>query len=324
MAKKNFTPQNYPRLDETNALAGYLDDSKVKKHQKKISSNELSKIIQSAVEYANRKSSRAILAIPDGTSDEQAAKVYFTEGANLFNYFRVYCGDPAATAYQCKGRHYKAIAEEQFRNRTLQKERMNSGWRYQKIAIESARKTERFDDVSESNQQEADFTVKLGTINFDAVPFINIYVSVKNRSNTVGGQDMPKVIAALENAAREDKNRDFPYICVFGIAMERGNRVIRKPKKSNVPYSVNTEMWLSDYFWPFFSNCSYEEIMLAVCEYFQEQGLKKENKTIGITIPNELVESFGQCCKKYGLVDADGVFQDEKKLVKFFCSAAKA
>jgi hypothetical protein len=33
-----------------------------------------------------------------------------------------------------------------------------------------------------------------------------------------------------------------------------------------MPYSFNTEIWLSDFFWQFFSNVSYEHIIKAVLE----------------------------------------------------------
>ncbi|MDQ6631369.1 MAG: hypothetical protein M3Y82_06385 [Verrucomicrobiota bacterium] len=280
---------------------------------------ELKSMIDGAVDYASRKSSRAILDIPETASDEEASKIYFREGRALFNYFKKYCGDPATTAYECKGRNFKEVAAEQFHNRTLQKERMNSGWRYQRIAFKCAQASNRFSSVSDIGTVEADFNVTVETINFPPAQTVNIYVSVKNRANTVGGQDLPKAIAALEAFAQQDKNREGPYLCVFGIAMERGDRQVRKPKKGKVAYSVNTEIWLSDFFWPFFSTFSYEEMMQAVCEYFTDQGLKQENRTIGIAPPAHLIDSFGECCSKHGLVDEKGVFNDSKKLVSFFC-----
>ena len=59
--------------------------------------------------------------------------------------------------------------------------------------------------------------------------------------------------------------------------------------------------------------------MLAVYDVFAEQGMNKENRTVGIAPPSELVEAFGAECHKHGLVDAQGVFNDAHKLVKFFC-----
>jgi hypothetical protein len=106
--------------------------------------------------------------------------------------------------------------------------------------------------VSDLNAIEADFNaiIKYKHTNDK----LSIYVSVKNRSNTMGGQDWPKAIIALENAALSDKNRDGYYICVFGIAMEKRLRNIKAGRHNKTPYSTNTEVWNSDFFWPFFAS----------------------------------------------------------------------
>jgi len=321
MAKTKLTiSQPYPRIAEGKKFAGMLDDERVAGHIGKIPTGDLKEIIKEAVEYANHKSSRAILDIPESASDEIAKKIYLKEGRALFAYFKKYCGDPATTAYECHGRSYSLVAAEQFFNRALQKGRMNSGWRYQSIAFQCARASKRFKTVSSIGIMEADFNVTIETVNYDDAPAVNVFVSVKNRTNTLGGQDWPKAIAALEEVAKSDKNRDVPYLCVFGIAIDRGHRLVKRNGKTKQPHSNNTEVWLSDFFWPFFSNYTYEEIMLAVCELITEQGLKKENRTMGIAPPVELVESFGEQCKQYGLIDGDGKFNDAKKLVNFFCT----
>jgi len=317
---KPTIPQPYPRIGEGNKFAGALDTDQIVGHTGKIPTGDMKQIIKGAVEYANRKSSRAILDIPDSASDEEAKKIYLNQGRALFAYFKKYCGDPATTAYECCGRGYDQVAAEQFFNRALQKGRMNSGWRYQRIAFQCAQASKRFKSVSDIGSMEADFNVTIETVNYSSAPIVNIYTSVKNRMNTLGGQDWPKAIAALEEVAKNDKNRSGPYLCVFGIAMDRGLRSIKKHGKTKQPHSINTEVWLSDFFWPFFSNYTYEEIMLAVYELISEQGLKKENRTIGIAPPAELVESFGHQCKHYGLIDEQGKFNDAKKLVNFFCT----
>lgn len=324
MAKAKLTiSQPYPRIGEGKKFAGMLDGERVIGHTGKIPTGDLKQIINGAVEYANRKSSRAILDIPESASDEVAKQIYLKEGRALFAYFKKYCGDPATTAYECCGRNYSQVAAEQFFNRALQKGRMNSGWRYQSIAFQCARASKRFKTVSDIGTMEADFNVTIETVNYADAPSVNVFVSVKNRTNTLGGQDWPKAIAALEEVAKTDRNRDvksIPYLCVFGIAIDRGQRLVKRNGKTKQPHSNNTEVWLSDFFWPFFSNYSYEEIMLAVCELITEQGLKKENRTMGIAPPVELVESFGQQCRQYGLVDDEGKFNDAKKLVNFFCT----
>jgi hypothetical protein len=318
MAKATIS-QPYPRISEGNKFAGMLNADQLAKHVGKIPITDLKRIIKGAVEYANRKSSRAILDISETASEKEAKQIYLEQGRALFAYFKKYCGDPATTAYECCGRSYSQVAAEQFFNRAVQKGRMNSGWRYQRIAFQCAQASKRFKTVSDIGSMEADFTVTIESVTSVPAPTVNIYISVKNRTNTLGGQDWPKAIAALEHVAKTDKNRSGPYLCVFGIAMDRGARAIKRHGKTKQPHSFNTEVWLSDFFWPFFSNYTYEEIMLAVCELISEQGLQKENRTIGIAPPVELVESFGEQCKQHGLVDGDGKFNDSKKLVTFFC-----
>ena len=150
---------------------------------------------------------------------------------------------------------------------------------------------------------------------------VNIYVSVKNRSNTLGGQDWPKAIQALEQVARSDRNRDGPYICVFGIAMEKGQRRIKVIGKTKSPHSFNTEVWLSDFFWPFFANYSYEEIISAVLHTLMEAG-PPDPAIASVSLPEELLESFGRNCEEYHLLDSEGRFNDVEKLVQLFCGTA--
>ena len=312
--------QNYPRIGEPSKLAGYLDEKRLVPHTRIIEEQKLKKIIEHSVEYANKKSSRAILEIPEDATDDQVRQVYLKEGKSLLDYFRKYCGDPASTAYECAGRHYSDIAKEQFHNRTLQKDRMNSGWRYQRIAYQCAEASKRFKSVSDIGAIEADFNITVETVDCPGIPIVNIYISVKNRTNTLGGQDWPKAIYALEEVAQSDKNRSGPYLCIFGIAMGRGQRSIKRKRKTKQLYSSNTEVWLSDFFWPFVANSSYEAMMMAVSDFFAEQGVTVENRTIGIPVPNDLIESFGEECRKLGLVNTDGKFNDRRKLVTFFCT----
>lgn len=274
MAKLNRTSiQNYPRIeDEASVYNGFFDDSKVQQHVKELNDEEINAIIIKAVKSANLKSSRAILNIKDNVTENEINKIYKKHGRELFNYFVKYCGDPAATAFDCIDQHYAKIAKEQFRNRTLQKERMNSGWRYQFIAKDAALLTQRFNSISDIGASEADFNATILEIKNDRP--INIYVSVKNRTNTMGGQDWPKAIRAMESMALSDKNRTGPYLCVFGIAMDKGLRNIRNEGKTGMPYSINTEVWLSDFFWPFFTNCSYEKIIKSVFNVLKMQGGK--------------------------------------------------
>ncbi len=279
----------------------------------------MKQIILGAIRYANAKSSRSILNIPDGAMTAEINQIYKREGKRLFAYFIKYYGDPAATAHQCLGQHYADVAQEQFRNRTLQKERMNSGWRYQYMAKEAATKSGRFVAVSDIGSAEADFNAKIQRKDVKR-NLLNIYVSVKNRSNTMGGQDWPKAIQFLEDVANTDKNREGPYICVFGIAMERGLGRIKNKQKTKTPYSVNTEVWLSDYFWPFFTNYSYDAIVKVVLEALMEATAPD---SLQVDVPQEVLLAFGEQCRKHDLLDAEGKFNDAYKLVDLFCGTQK-
>ena len=136
----------------------------------------------------------------------------------------------------------------------------------------------------------------------------------------MGGQDWPKAIHALEDVARTDKNRTGPYICVFGIVIEKGQRSIRRNGKSKSAYSVNTEVWLSDFFWPFFSNYSYSEIAKAVLEVLMEDA-KKAEVIKETDVPEPLILAFGEECRKHRLLDEQGFFNDALRLVDLFCNA---
>jgi len=262
MAKSLKTvPQPYPRIqDENSPQYGCLDDTTLVPHTKPIAQDELKDIIRLAIRNANRKSSREILSISIDATPEEIDQIYEREGRELFKYFKKYVGDPASTAHQIYGKNYRIVGIEQFRNRTLQKERMNSGWRYQYLTVDCARHSQRFVSVSDIGAAEGDFNAVIEFVDKTQGP-LRLYVSIKNRSNTMGGQDWPKAIQALENVAKTDKNAIGPYCCVFGIAMDRGNRYIKRQQKTKVAHSVNTEVWLSDYFWPFFANYSYEKII---------------------------------------------------------------
>jgi hypothetical protein len=279
---------------------------------------ELKDLVRQAIINANMKSSRAILNIRDGLQPDEVEQIYRREGQNLLSYFRKYCGDPAATAHQVYRKSYREVGLEQFRNRTLQKERMNSGWRYQFLATSCAQKSGRFDSVSDIGNAECDFNAVI-RYREQNNGHLTLYVSVKNRSNTMGGQDWPKAIQAIESFARLDKNRTGPYLCVFGIAMERGDRYIKKERRSNNAYSINTEIWLSDFFWPFFANYGYEEIMRAVLDVLME-SFTAEALVSQVSVPETLLDAFREACQSRGLVNDAGVFHDPYRLVEFFCS----
>ena len=316
---KQITVQSYPRIENATAFNGFIDDAKLVKHTKRIATITLKEIIQSAIKYANVKSSRVLLNIPADSDDATVLKHHNKAGKDLFLYFKKYFGDPASSAFDCLGKHYSVIAKEQFRNRTIQKERMNAGWRYQAIAKDAAIKSRRFNSVSDIGTAEADFNAVIKEE--DSNRLITIYVSVKNRTNTMGGQDWPKAIRALEEVAKGDKNRQGPYICVFGIAMDKGFRNIRLEGKTKQPYSFNTEVWLSDFFWPFFANASYDEIIKAVLQILIEN---EEKSSLDFELPYDVIAAFGKICNEYSLLDEDNKFNNPYRLVDLFCGKLKA
>jgi hypothetical protein len=300
--------QKYPRQADN-----LLDGSKLIPHKYKIPIDKLKTIIIEAIETANRKSSRAILNLPDNAAAELVTKTYTKEGKELFRYFVKYCGDAASTALQCTGRKCADVAREQFRTRTLQKERMNSAWRYQYIAKDAAAASKRFETVSDIGLAEADFNAVVKYRRKKSE--LTVYVSVKNRSNTMGGQDWPKAITALERVASGDKNRDGDYICVFGLSVERGSRLM-KGNKYGIAFSYNTELWFADYFWPFFSNYSYEYIAMLVLDVLIDSQARRSSSE---DVPQELIESFEKSCEEHNLLDKNKCFVDPHKLVAFFC-----
>lgn len=98
--------------------------------------------------------------------------------------------------------------------------------------------------------------------------------------------------------------------------MERGQRTIRARQGSKLAYSVNTEIWFSDFFWPFFSNHTYDEIAKAVLTVLIKDGY---SSSLDIEIPPDLIESFGIRCHDYNLLDERGCFNDPYRLVDLFC-----
>ncbi len=317
MTKKPSSYQMYPRIAVGHQGEGLLDTAYLQEHTLKIALEEIREMIKSAIRRANVRSSRAILSMNFDAEPSEIEKIYKKAGTDLFAYFRKYSADPAATAHQIHGEHYKKVAEEQFRLKTLQKERMNSAWRYQFFVVECAAKTGRFKNISDVGTAEADFNA---TISFKDGNSLNLYVSVKNRSNTLGGQDWPKAIQALEQVAALDMNKTNPYLCVFGITMDRGQRYRKIEKKTGRLYSENTEIWLSDFFWPFFTNFSYEEIMMFFLEVLMDT--KEADPLVAeMFVPDQVMETFGEECRRVRLVNEQGIFDNPQQLVRFFCGS---
>jgi hypothetical protein len=283
-----------------------------------VSYEDLPALILVAIENANRKSGRAMLNVPSEADEMELVSAYEKVGRELFEYFRQYSSDPASFAFQLRGQSCREVGAQQFRYKALQKERMNSGWRYQYLAIDCAQRTGRFKSISELGLREADFNA-LVDIKKSPNP-LSVYVSVKNRSNTIGGPDWPGAIQALEAYAISDKNRRGPYICVFAFVMESGGRSVKRTKDRSLR-SPNTELWASDYFWPFFANYSYEEIMQAVLRVLLAHP---EAEKVSPEVPTEVLDVFEHHCRKHDLIDELGNFTDPAKLVSFFCKPERS
>lgn len=306
-------PQKYPRDSE-----GLLDISKLASHRKSLTKSSLKKIVEAAIKYADSKASEDVFRAVAEPSSENRRRTAGASGSELLRHFQKYCIDPAQTALDTHGLHYSEVAVELAKNRLIQVMRMNVGWRYQYIAKDTASRTGRFLHISDLGGQESDFNAVTVMNNGDQLA---IYVSVKNRTSTMGGQDWPKAIAALEKIAVEDRNRGGAYICVFGMAIEKGQRNIKKSNKSKQPHSMNTEHWMADFFWPFFSNKSFDEIAKAVLIVLKSKNRKAKDKDD--FVPKDVIDSFGAECRKYGLVNENGVFHDEIGLVEFLCGKVK-
>jgi hypothetical protein len=315
-------PQPYPRIREPQSHCyGCLDTETLVPHPepRRITPELLKKLILQAIHEANAMSSREALEIPPDLTPEEMEDFYRQEGRNLFEYFHDYPVDPAATAHDYYRKSYRDVGLDLFRNRAVQKGRMNSGWRYQLLARDCAKNSGRFDEVAGFGNAKGDFIAKIQFAEMSQKP-LHIYISVKNRSDTLGGQDWPNSIAALETYAKSDNShQDGPYICVFGIAMDRGIRRIPRSRDKKA-HSENTEIWLSDFFWPFFSAHSYEEIMTAVLDVLVDANETPEALPTQADVPEKILYSFGAECRSAELIDDSGVFNDPFRLVRFFCS----
>ncbi|MFQ3672925.1 MAG: hypothetical protein SNJ83_04930, partial [Aggregatilineales bacterium] len=130
-------------------------------HPRRITPELLRTLILQAIEEASVQSSREAILIPPDMSPEQENLFFQDEANKLFAYLHAYPVDPAATAHEYTGRHYQDVGLELFRNRAIQKGRMNSGWRYQLLARECAKASGRFDEAAGFGFSKGDFVAKI-------------------------------------------------------------------------------------------------------------------------------------------------------------------
>src|SRR5258705_268417 len=80
------------------------------------------------------------------------------------------------------------------------------------LARDCAKNSGGFDEVAGFGASKGDFIAKIEFTDNLYKP-LHLYVSVKNRSDTLGGQDWPNSIAALETYAKTDnRQQDGEYI----------------------------------------------------------------------------------------------------------------
>ncbi len=241
MAGKSINiSQQYPRIsDPKRADRNCLDDSALVPHQNKIPVEKLKKLIVAAVRDAEKKSGREALAVPIEATEKELEKFYQKEGKKLFDYWKKYVSDPAATAHQMHTKNYRAVGVELFRNRALQKGRMNSGWRHQFLVVSAARETKRFKSISDIEFFDSDID------------------EIAEFSNSFSDWSF-----LFENYSCEE------------IATAILNELIASKTPTDLPMQMNP--------------------------------------------PDALLESFGVCCKRAGLMDDAGSFSDPHKLLQFF------
>jgi len=100
--------------------------------------------------------------------------------------------------------------------------------------------------------------------------------------------------------------------------MDRGRRQIRRDNQGR-EHSPNTEVWLSDYFWPFFTNYSYEEIMLLVLEVLEGEA-NNEDLPTQVEVPEGVLQAFGQACSTASLIDENGIFVSARQIIRYICA----
>ena len=279
-------PQDYPRTEE-----GLLDESRLAAHTGKIPFDELKAIIRDAIVSAARKSRREILELPDGLSEEEKTKIYGKKGKRAVRLFppllRRPGGDGLRLPRQALPRDRAGAvpqsdapeAADEFRL-ALSVHRqglrgalaaLRDGVRHRRLGS----RLQRDDEHRRTWPRRSTSTCRSRTARTRWAARIGRRRSRRSKTSRVPTRTAPARI-----------------ICVFGIAIDKGQRQIRRIGKTKAPYSVNTEVWLSDFFWPFFANYTYAEIAKAVFEVLMETG-RQGQQPLATLIPDELIDSFG-------------------------------
>jgi hypothetical protein len=281
-----------------------FDVSSMAHNASPLNETKLRAAIERSIVKADEKSMRSMLDERDGSGGSAPKRA----GQKLFQIFKRYCEDPATAPAKFAARSVDEVASEIFLTQESNNSRMNAGWRYQFLAIELARlHGSRFTAVNGGNM-EADIHAICPLKNGRD---LHLYISIKNRSNTISGSRRRAAYTELETYANADKNRaGGPYLAVVGITIEHGDR-------SQSSYSNNIETWKSDFFWPFFSGRSYKDIMLAVGRVLGQEKSKLE-VIAAKKLPVQTLAEFIAQCSRAGLLKNEKTFKDASDLVDFF------
>ncbi len=149
----------------------------------------------------------------------------------------------------------------------MQRDRMLMGQFYQFLILElmrtASKKSDSFLNANDGKRE--------GDVEADILPNgysqIRLYISVKKSSDTVGGQDLGDAIKRLERVAKDDQNRNSPYLCAVVIAGPTKGRVsgyessrLIKYNKSGNPYSWNCELWGPGFIFPYITGRPASEV----------------------------------------------------------------
>ena len=199
----------------------------------------------------------------------------------------------------------------------MQRLRMQIGVFYQYLLIELMRASMEYNRTNghHSNFVQVFDGMREGDITADINPpsfprGLRLYISVKKSYDTVGGQDIPGVIARLEGLAKTEKNLTSPYLCVIAVATPDKGKILSYDKgrivKNNQdghPHSENCEVWMPDFIYPYITGRHAVEIYAEALKYIEmhmpfyslkfrqecTELLKKEFIILGITDKNGIV-----------------------------------
>ena len=152
---------------------------------------------------------------------------------------------------------------------------MNSGWRYQYIAKDCAVRSRRFVTVSDIGASEADFNATMNIVDSGQDAQHLCLDQEPREHDGRSGLAEGDLRARKRGALRQE-----PLRAVHLRLRHRdrqGSAADPPIGKTKAPHSVNTEVWLSDFFWPFFANYTYAEIAKAVFEVLMETGKQAQH-----------------------------------------------